>query len=202
MKRIAIDIVLLPPPEIINLCIKTNRDAAKSGHTKRPLGKTDYVPHLSLGMGCIDQRKLSSLFKQIQTITTVFSPLQLKIGSMENCGTTPEPLYWLSICKSKELLRLHTAIMKKVPFTYTTNKNMFFRKIGETFKKIPRSVKNNFRKTYSFSKFKPHITLWTTTKSSEYFPNYFTASKVAVFQLGEGATCRKKLFTFKLYKHK
>ncbi len=199
-KKIAIDIVLLPPKEIIGWCIKINRKAAEQGNARRPLGRNDYLPHISLGMGCVDRSQLPPLFKQIKAIISPFTPLPLEIVKLYNCGTKAEPLYWLSIAKNKDILKLHEGLMKKIPFTYKATKNMFFTKKSEVLKNIPRSVQDNFRKKYSFNKFKPHLTLWVAKKPSLHLPTMFIASTVAVFHLGEGATCRKKLLEVKLRK--
>ena len=61
MSRIAIDIVLLPPEKIMDLVIAINKEEAKKGNSKGELNKVDFLPHLSLAMGTIEEKNLEKV---------------------------------------------------------------------------------------------------------------------------------------------
>lgn len=58
MTKIAIDIVLLPPEEIMNKAIEINQQLADDGIK---LNKKDCLPHISLCMGVISEEDLPEI---------------------------------------------------------------------------------------------------------------------------------------------
>lgn len=53
---IALDTVLLPPPEVRDLAVRLNRSLAGPGSEEIRLGKEDFLPHITLGKGTLDAK--------------------------------------------------------------------------------------------------------------------------------------------------
>jgi hypothetical protein len=65
MDRLAIDIVLLPPEEIMNKAIEINR---KFNNDPIQLNKKNCLPHISLCMGVIHKKDMAQIKEIIKTI--------------------------------------------------------------------------------------------------------------------------------------
>ena len=64
MAKIAVDVVLLPSETIINRAIEANKQLLKQGIGEIVLNKEHYLPHISLAMGCIDERHITDIDTQ------------------------------------------------------------------------------------------------------------------------------------------
>ena len=78
MAKIAVDIVLLPSEEMTEMAISTNKELLKQNPAKIVLDKKNCIPHISLAMGCIDERKINEIDNILKTIAKEKAVRQLK----------------------------------------------------------------------------------------------------------------------------
>lgn len=189
-KMVAIDIVLLPPQEIIDLCITLNQQATPLG----PLGKEDHIPHLSLAIAGAVGKNIPKIVSIIREVAQTMKPLPLRILRIEPPSGERSSDYLL-FQPSPALQRLHELIMDKIsPYVQFegVSKEWFYVNSGEIINKLPRTMVDNFQKTYAYDKYQPHITLRCTGAEKLPLPiKQFTASTIALFHVGESVTCRK-----------
>jgi len=201
-KKIAIDVVLLPPDEIMDLCIKINREEAAKGNAKKELGRNDFIPHLSLVVGCVQRENFSKVTKLVQKIARKTTPLKLHLVDLAYAlGSDGTKTYYLKVKSSQKLQQLHELIMKILEsyLTYDATVADLYSKPGEQIQ-APDYI-NQF-KMHSFENFDPHLTLWVRSSSFNDFPISFIPSTLAICHLGVGTTCRKILFSTSLKENK
>lgn len=191
MTKLAIDIVLLPPEHIMDLCIEIN----KGDPFGRILAKDDWVPHATLFMGLIDEKDIQKVSDIIYNISNNHQSFNLEIietyfeekeDGSRNHGFRIKP--------TEELQQLHEELMEQLKEYLTTEATPedFFGE-GATTDYI-----NEFEQKWSHQNFDPHITLRAHEVTYNQFPISFTSNKIAMFQLGKGCTCRKLLFSKEL----
>jgi 2'-5' RNA ligase len=191
MGKIAIDVVLLPPEEIMDKAIEVNR---KLEDKKIVLDKNNCLPHISLCMGVVESENLAKVEKVIEDIASGHSKLELEIMGV-SCDSAFE------ISKPNELQELHETITGAVSdyLTYDATVGAFF---------SPPAVEkktlfwiNGYRDNSSFEKFHPHITLGINESKPEKLNFRFIVSKLVICHLGNYCTCRKILFETRLGKN-
>ena len=187
---IAVDVVLLPPEHVMDKAIEFNRELLKKFENKIVLNKKNCLPHISLAMGAIEERDLESVGKILKKLGKLL-PLELGIYGIETVGGSP----CFSIKSSQEIQELHETIMNglKKYFTYKVERDMFFNPSEVSISSI--NYVKDYPIKYSFKNFYPHITLGEE-KLEKDVSIKFTASRLAVCQLGSSCTCRKILFDF------
>jgi len=194
MKKIAIDIVIIPPENIIEKCIALNNS---SKIRKFQLWKNDFVPHISLTL-------LGIYEKNLNTITKIISQVDVE----------PFPIYltWIGSVKKEKwdyhIIHINTSEKLKELHKYITQETLAYFEKADTPEMIvawketwwnesSKKWINNFYTEHSFEKYKPHITLWCynlNTPLIDEFPIKFYASKICVFQVWNSNTCRKLLW--------
>ena len=185
MAKIAIDVVLLPPKNIMDKAIEINK---KFADDPIELNKENCLPHISLCMGVLEEENLPKIEEIINEISKQFSKLFLtidKISSKHVC---------FEIKNNETLQKLHEEIMTKLSsyLSYDATTDMCFFPppvIEKTLTWI-----NNYRNT-SFEKFYPHITLGISKVKDKELNIEFIASKLAVCHLGNYCTCRKVIIS-------
>lgn len=194
MPKQAIAIVLLPPSNVMNLCVRLNREAWKKGKASLRFGK-NMVPHICLAVGCIEDQDLSKLKTALNKIK--IRPIkthtkQISYFDKNQPGSEDNKAY-LGVEKTKSLANLQKAVAKiaKPYLFYQAKKEMFFKshEIKEsTIKTVNHYMTKNIGNHYN-----PHISLkcWNIKAKASMG---FTANQIAIFQLGAGCRCRKVLF--------
>ncbi len=197
-KKIAVDVVLLLPKKITELCIKINRAALQQGKAKLLLGKKDYIPHISLGIGSVEKKAIPKIKEILQKIAQQFSPLNLELYRLyyHVSKTDGKKVYGLKVRETAVLQRLHKLVMRKLGpfFSYNTTIEMVYRDPGEIIKKLS-STFTKYKEHYSFENYNPHITLLCHEAKCKQLPVRFVSSKLALYHLGNHCTCRKILFS-------
>lgn len=190
MKK-AIDIVLLPPDNIMDFAIQLNKPWVKGIDDEIVLDKKFCLPHITLAMGLINDEQIIIIQKIMAEIADNFSPLELKITYVYTENLPTRKISGLAIEKSPPLQKLHEMVMDKlVPlFTYDdVTKEMFYS--PPLVSDVPLYwvggfVKNDVRENY-----RPHITLGMGVPPKIESPIIFTASRLALCHLGNYCTCR------------
>jgi 2'-5' RNA ligase len=154
------------------------------------LNKENCLPHISLCLGVIEEDKLLEIQNIITEITQNISPLSLTISQIRDYHSS------LELLPNEKLQQLHEEIMTKLEqyLSYNASTDMFFAPPAVAEKSLFRV--QIYREKSSFANYYPHITLLAGTKlTNQDIQKSFTASKIAVCQLGNYCTCRKILYT-------
>lgn len=195
MNRIAIDIVIIPPEEIMDKVIAINQKEAKRGNTWGVLGKDDFYPHISLAMGTIKKEDLTKIQRILTTILKNQKPLKVELVELYYAlGSDGLKSYCLRMKRTKEIQKLHEELMNKLLpyFSYDATLEDLFKKDNEE-TKTPDYI-NKYSEQFSFGNFDPHLTLRCKEVEFNAFPIHFNVSTIAVCHAGTQTTCRKILF--------
>lgn len=190
MGRIAVDVVLLPDETITDKAIEIN--AKLNGEIV--LHKENCLPHISLAMGCIDEKDLAAIEKVLTAIAERCAIGQLQITGIHiSTNSRGETVSAFEVDKTRQLQSLHEIVMEKVQpyFSSTVTSDMIY---GDA--EVPETTLEwikSYREKASFAAFFPHITLGYGRVKEQQFPVKFTASKLALCHLGNHCTCRKVL---------
>ena len=194
MAKIAVDVVLLPSEEVTNRAIEANNGLSKQYADRIILDKENCLPHISLAMGCINERDIANIEKILLTIAEKYSPGQLNIIGI-NAGTNSlgEKVSVFEVKKTGRLLSLHKEVMRRMTpyFSYDVTAEMVLWP--------PIACEStllwvkNYPKKSAFENYFPHITIGYGQVDDFSFTAEFAASKLAICHLGNHCTCRKVL---------
>jgi len=194
MAEIAVDVVLLPSEEMVDKTIAANKELQKQYADKIVLDKESCLPHISLAMGCIDERDIADIEKILQTIAKQSSLGQLSaIGIHTSENSAGEQVSVLQIEKTEALQSLHEEVMRRLElyFHYDVRVDMVLSPPMASESTL--AWIKNYPEKSSFEKFFPHITIGYGEINDYSFPTEFTVSKLALCHLGNHCTCRKIL---------
>jgi len=206
MAEIAVDVVLLPSEEMADKAIAANKELLKQCADKIVLDKEGCLPHISLAMGCIDERDIDNIEKILQATANQSSPGQLSvIGIHTETNSAGEKVSVFQIEKTEALQSLHEEVMQRLApyFNYDVTEDMVLSPpmAGESTLAWIKS----YPEKSSFEKFSPHITIGYGEINDYSFPTEFAVSsarcpveKLALCHLGNHCTCRKILASVKL----
>ena len=192
MTKIAIDIVLLPPEEIMDLAVAKS-ESLNDDNVK--LNKEKCLPHISLCMGVLKEEDFSKAKEIIEEVAKNFSPLNLEITGID----VQEGYSGFHIKKIDQLQKLHQEITNKIKsfLSYDATKDEIYPSQNLNEKKAQSWI-NGYLKKSSFENVYPHITLSTKEAKQKEINVPFTASRLAICHLGNYCTCRKILFETEL----
>lgn len=194
---LAIDIVLLPSPQIMDQIISLTSHLA-AADTR--LNKTDCLPHLTLAMGALEQSSIPEVSEVLQELAENSRKLEIKLLKTKYYDT-PDKKHFseLVVEPSPELMRLHSDVMEEFrPFVSDVNveTNMFFNP-PEVAEISTYWVEHYFDKK-SPRDFRPHFTLGEGNAIYIKTLKEFMVDRIALCHLGTYCTCRKILAEFNL----
>lgn len=199
MAKIAVDAVLLPSETMTGRVIEANRKLLKQTSGRIVLDKENCLPHISLAMGCIDQKDIVYIEKVLEAIAGRYSVQELKvIGIRVGTNSVGEKVSVLQIERTEPLQSLHEEVMLSLMpyFMYDATADMVL--------SPPRAEESTllwimgYAEKSSFENFSPHITIGYGEMDNFSFPVKFTASRLALCHLGNHCTCMKVLVSTKL----
>ena len=199
MAEIAVDAVLLPSEEMADKAIEANKELLKQCPDKIVLDKEGCLPHISLAMGCIDEKDIADIDKALQAIAKQTSLGRLSVIDIHTSeNSAGEQVSVLQIERTEALQSLHEEVMRRLApyFNYDATADMVL--------SPPMASESTLAwiKSYSvkssFEKFFPHITIGYGEINNFSFPIKLTASKLALCHLGNHCTCRRILASAKL----
>lgn len=199
MAKIAVDVVLLPSEAMTNQAIEANKELLKQYAGRIILDKENCLPHISLAMGCIDERHINDIEKILKSIAEKNNPGRLRVIGI-NIGTNSlgEKVSSFEVEKTEKLLSLHEEVMRRMKpyFSYNVTAEMVLSPpmAGES---TLLWIKNYPEKS-AFENFFPHITIGYGQADDSSFTAEFTAPKLVLCHLGNHCTCRKILATIEL----
>jgi len=197
MTKIAIDVILLPSEKMMNKVIEINRELIKKNEDKIILHKEKCLPHISLCMGCIYEDKIPEVKNVLDQISTEFAPFSLQaIDLRTEVIPTAEKVSVLVIKNQHKLQKLHETIMQKLwnYLSYDVEISMLFNP-SEVEEVTLHWIKNYANHYNDPSLFLPHITIGFGETTQFQMPINFTASQIALCQLGNYCTCRKVIIS-------
>lgn len=190
MKK-AIDIVILPPDDIVDLMIAM--DKRSESHDPIILNKENRLPHLSLLMGVMDDTN-DRVLKEIEKIASHTKSFELTLDRYQ-ASSKGNGLYCTKA--SEDLLDLHKALIKDVdPLLTHDSSTEYF--ADEYVDNVYVDYVNTFVQNASFDNFNPHITTRIQKEPVTELPISFTAQTLAVFQLGQRCTCVNEIARYAL----
>jgi hypothetical protein len=195
MARIAIDVVLLPSPEMMDFAIAINKELLKTNEKKIVLDKINCLPHISLCMGCIDEKDLPAISEVLKCIAAEHKTFALTAKCLvaETIPTGKKTSY-IAIEHDDELVRLHQSIMERLwkYLSYDVTTEMLFNP-SEVEEVSLYWIRNYKKKKDKPASFDAHITTGFGVTKKFTFPVSFTAPTLALCQLGNYCTARKVL---------
>ena len=202
--RIAVDVVLLPPDEIMEKAIEVNQALLNAFNNKMILNKQNCFPHISLAMGCIKKEDTPEIDRVLKDIAEKFSPMKLTISDIRTEAIpTGEKVSGFVIVKTKDLQLLHETVMNKLSpyFTYNVSSDMVYALPDQQVEEVTTYWIKNYPKESSFENFSPHITIGFGEVEGENsglkFPIQFSVSKLALCHVGNYCVCRKIVLSCK-----
>ena len=198
MGKLAIDIVLLPPEEIMKLAKVMNKKLLDKYDGEIDFVNEICIPHLTLCMGGIKKEDVPKLSNIVTEISKKFAPINLTItGNGTYISPDGSKGFGLMIKKDRTLYKLHEKILHRCEALFV---KVTAEHVNPPGKIRASSIKhaNKFVEMDGFELFNPHITLGVgETKSINERVN-FTAKRLAICHLGNWCTCRKILFETEL----
>ena len=198
----AIDVVLLPSEEMTEEAISLNRSLSKESGTGIHLNKKDCLPHLSLWMGCIEEKDILAAEHILKGIAQQHPALEL-IAQRINTATlsTGKNLSGITVKNTRELQRLHKDVLERLRdiLSYDVDAGMLFNPadIDET---TLTWIRNYATLKQNPSQFHPHITVGFGEPAKGISLHSFSASTLALCHLGNDCTCKNILFSIALGK--
>lgn len=190
-KKIAIDIVLTLPEEVIWICKEINKDL----DSKIDFTNTWKIPHISILMWVIEEKDINTIKEKILNIYNNIWKIEIRwiiedFLIPERNDNTP----YINFEKNEKISRLYSKIKEELSnyITYNIEKNMFYTpdKIDDFYYKFIKSYENKTEEEFSW-----HITLWFW-KIPEYIWKEFSfkSENIKIFQLWNYCTCENELY--------
>lgn len=194
----AIDVVLLPDGAMADRAGEANRKLVEKFGAEIVLDKESCLPHISLAMGCIDEKDMLFIEQILQSIAERHLLGDLTVIGIRTTGQGSEAVSVFEVEKTKELQLLHEEVMEKlVPYLSSDVTAEMIYGDEEVAEGTLLWIKN-YRGKSSFANFLPHITIGYGEIEDGPFPVKFAASKLALCHLGNHCTCRKVLVSIDL----
>ncbi len=192
--KIAIDIVLIPPQEIIDLA--TNLNDQFSDKNQYISFREGYVPHISIGMRVISTSDLKLLENEIKNLASKTLLLDVSIEKLGAILLENKKLFDLSLNESKDLVEIYNSCEKILSKynKYPALPAMFTE--PEKVDELTTMWVDNYPSKSGI--FKAHITLGAGQLPSVVNILHFKINTIAIFQLGPYCTCKKELARFNL----
>jgi 2'-5' RNA ligase len=198
MAKIAADVVLLPAEEVMDKVIDANRQLPNTFSSRIILNKDDCLPHISLAMGCIEEKNIGQIEKILQDVAKEYFPNELKIvGVYIGTDESGRKVSLYHVEKTLSIQSLHEKIMEKLSpyFSYDVTKKTVLAE-GRVAESTLRWIKN-FPAESSFEKFFPHITIGFGETKALDLPIEFAPVRLALCHMGNHCTCKKILALIK-----
>ncbi len=195
MARIAVDVVVLPEADVSERAIRANAALATAGQGEIVLGEGGGLPHVSLCMGCLDERDLTAVEVVVRAIAAGKRLTGLRITQTYVCKNAQgRAVSCYAVERTRELQTLHETVMRRLGpmLTYDVAAEMLSGggRIAETTLEWIRT----YPEQASFEKFLPHITLGYGAAVEDPGPPIASGpGRLAVCRLGNHCTCREVL---------
>lgn len=190
MPKIAIDVVVLLPTQIVDRTIELNRSLESNEVT---LGKESYVPHISLCMGSVNTGDLEKAKKKLDDVSKEIQAFNINLDKTV-VSNLKGGEHWSSIkiSESKNLQRLHEHIMKS--FNDLVSSDVEAEMFAEE-EVDPYAVGwvQKYKRSSSYKNFSPHLSLGVGQIEQMDLNIDCEISEISLCHLGKYCTCAKIL---------
>jgi hypothetical protein len=194
MKRFAIDVVILPPANVMDIAIEYNKLLRANTAENIVLGKTRYLPHISLVMGCLAVDQLDGVTSRLDAIARRHEILELSVSNILTDDTAAHGVVSFEITRTEQLARLHESIVTSFRPFLTQDAEESDLADPPPIKKSTLQWINQFVPHACLENFWPHITLGFGEYGGNGFtPISFQGSRLALCHLGNYCTCAEVL---------
>jgi 2'-5' RNA ligase len=194
MVKVAVDVVLLPSDDIMDVAIDANKRLQQHSTDKIVLNKVNCLPHISLAMGVINEDRIVEIGEVLRAIVHQI-PLRVLIatGIHVQVISSGRTVSAFQIENTRQLQLIHEKVMQKLEpfFSYVVTEDMIHP--PEVTDEATLQWIKNYPENSGFKKFFPHITIGFGRLYGLSFPIRFTVSKIAICHMGNHCTCRKIL---------
>ena len=187
-EKISIDVVLLLPEYINDICKELNKESDKKDYVSFEDG---YNPHLTLGMGSILVKNIDNFKKELGLIIEKFKAPEIQITAL---GAGKYDHFSLEVSESLKNIHIDVFNLISKYNAGTVTKDNFYemKEHGSLVDWV-----NNFKVNSAYENYHPHITLGIGVKEMLLaFPITFKSVSVGFFHLGVHGTCKKLLKNF------
>jgi 2'-5' RNA ligase len=193
MNQLAIDVVILPPDNVMEIAINYNKLLRNNTEENIVLGKTRYLPHISLLMGCLAANQLGEITSRLHAMAKEHNPLRLSVSGIHKDKSESYDVVSFEIKRTQELQSLHESIVNSCGRFLSQDADEVDMADPPPIKKSSLGWINRFIPQACFENFWPHITLGFGEYPGTFEPFDFPASKLAICHLGNHCTCAEVL---------
>src|SRR5262245_38749451 len=191
-KLVALDVAILPPPDIMARAIACSAALPRDGAERLVLDAA-HLPHITLTQHFVRYEELEGAYAEIDEVLETQLPLSLTITGGGHSGNT----LWMAVDRTPLLLDLHERLMKALRNLERTNGAAYAfldggGRVGDV------HWVTGFRQQASFGAFTPHITVGHGAQPPSVERAEFEATSIAACHLGRFCTCRKVLRSWEL----
>ncbi len=181
---LALDIAVLPPPDVAARAIATSASLQPDEFQGLRLDE-GHLPHITLTQMFARANELEEVLARVDEVVRPVGPMTLRVtGAGQGTNSV-----WMEIEKTPALMQIHEALMEALRGLERPDggTGAFFDPDARL-----RDVLwvTGYRLKSSFHHYTPHITLGHGTERPPVEPLSFTADTVAVCHLGRFCTCR------------
>jgi 2'-5' RNA ligase len=188
----AIDIAILPPPEVLERAIVLSAALPPAESQGLRLGP-EFLPHITLTQQFVSRDSLDAAIAQVDHMLRGREPLRLRVTGGGKGGNS----VWMAIERTATLLSLHEQLLQTTePFEVQDGDASAF--FGDDARDPDVRWVSEFRRASSFARFTPHITLGHASTPPLVEPMDFVATRIALCQLGRFCTCRRIIRAWEL----
>ena len=192
MDILAVDVVLLPPPDITDRIVSLTKHLPAAANR---LNTTVCLPHISLNMGLLKSSDLAKVKGLLSPFAEQAKELFITLTKVESFTVSGNKQFSeLRVDLTPQLKQLHTGIIKTFE-TILTREGVKIDMFAS-----PPSVAadstywvTHYLENSSFDRFNPHITLGEGTIDDITEPIKFSGCQLVLCHLGTYCTCRKIL---------
>jgi 2'-5' RNA ligase len=192
MKLVALDVAILPPPDVMARAIAYSAALPGEGPELLRLD-AQHLPHMTLTQHFVKYDELDGAYAEIDELLARQRPLHITVtGGGQSAHTL-----WMTVERTPQLLELHERLMQALKGRERTggDAHAFFAgggRVGDV------HWVASFRQNSSFGAFTPHITLGHGARPPAVEPIAFRATAIAACHLGRFCACRRVLRAWEL----
>jgi hypothetical protein len=203
---IAVDVALIPPPEIGRIAAAINRSMiGRTGLRNIVLGTNRCVPHISLGMAAISCDDLDAVLRCCEELCRIHLPIRLTIPAISVVETEDGDIVTgFDIEPTPELKKLHTSVLDVLlPISLEEPESGMLLRVEGGVKDSGYILDYiaNFAEKAGYKRFSPHITLAYGEIAGERelvsLPMKCCCTTLAVCHIGDFGVCRECLASYR-----
>lgn len=192
MQLLALDVALLPPPDVRQRVIELNAALPVEGSQGLQLDD-DHRPHVTLTQAYIRAEELHAALDRVNAVLRGMRPLTVEVTGTGHSGGTLS----MTIERTPRLVELHEKMME-VLRGYDRPGGTRAAFVDGDGRVADVLWVASYRLKSAFQDFTPHITLGHGHRAPEIEPFTFEAATVAACHLGRFCTCRRVLREWEL----